>query len=235
MTAEIELFVSSLVAAGCGLVIGIERETSGHEAGLRTTIGIAIGACVFTGIGVYLAADHAHAGQAVQVDPSRMASYVIAGIGFLGAGTIMRHGGQMRGLTTAATVWVAAAIGVCAGVGAYLLAAAISVLILIVLRVLRPFGKWLSGPLPEQRVRVILPDDPLQRQRVYHLIGEYRATFERLDDSVDRGPRTVDVCYSINHRSSTEFLGRLCEMVQAVPPEDRRQPSYRSGGSDIHE
>ncbi|MFW5750742.1 MAG: MgtC/SapB family protein [Planctomycetota bacterium] len=237
MSLEIDLFIHALVAAGCGAVIGIEREISGHEAGLRTTIAISIGACVFASMGVYLTDANAAAGGGVQIDPSRMASYVVAGIGFLGAGAIMRHGGQMRGLTTAATVWVAAAAGVCAGVGAYLLAVAVSTLILIVLRGLRPVGKWLSGPLPEQRVQVILPDDPLQRRCVHHLVGEYSAIIEHRDRASEHEPQIADIRYSSNHRSSIEFLGRLSEMVEAAPNEDphasvRPSPACESADND---
>ena len=110
----IRLCLAALLAG----VIGIERELREQEAGLRTHMLVCVGATMFMIVGVYGWSDFQLGNNiGVVVDPSRVASYVVSGIGFLGAGAIIRHGINVRGLTTAASLWVVAAIGVAVGVG----------------------------------------------------------------------------------------------------------------------
>ena len=112
-----------------GAAIGLEREIRDHNAGLRTHALVAIGAALFTLAGAYGFTDIPHGPN---VDPARVAAQVAAGIGFIGAGAILKIGLNVRGLTTAATLWMAAALGVAAGAGAYLLAAVGAAAVLIV-------------------------------------------------------------------------------------------------------
>jgi putative Mg2+ transporter-C (MgtC) family protein len=102
------------VAIICGGLIGLEREMKHKPAGLRTNILICLGATLFTTLSV-LIAQHAEPGH--PSDPARIAAQVVSGVGFLGGGMIMQSGGAVSGLTSAATVWVVAAIGVCIGLG----------------------------------------------------------------------------------------------------------------------
>lgn len=103
-----------VVAILCGGMIGLEREMKHKPAGLRTNILICLGATLFTTLSVLIAEGVApgHPG-----DPARIAAQVVSGVGFLGGGMIMQSGGSVSGLTSAATVWVVAAIGVCIGLG----------------------------------------------------------------------------------------------------------------------
>jgi putative Mg2+ transporter-C (MgtC) family protein len=132
---EWSLILRVLAAAGLSAVIGFEREVHGRPAGLRTHVLVGIGAALVMAAGevvVQLVA----ARTGVQVDPGRIAAGVITGVGFLGAGTIIRVGDWIRGLTTAASIWYVAALGVVAGQGQYVLAvggAAIGVAVLTVL------------------------------------------------------------------------------------------------------
>jgi putative Mg2+ transporter-C (MgtC) family protein len=113
-----ELIGRLLLAAVLGAAIGFEREVDGHEAGLRTHLMLALGAALFGLISVGAWDHFATSDQTnVRVDVTRVASYVAAGIGFIGAGAIVKHAGGVRGLTTAASLWVVAAIGLAAGVG----------------------------------------------------------------------------------------------------------------------
>lgn len=105
-----------LLATVLGGVIGFERETSQKPAGLRTHMLVAMGTAAFT-----LASIYGFDGGPTR-DPSRVAAQIVSGIGFLGAGTIFRSGSEVRGLTSAATVWLSAALGMLAGVGMYWLA-----------------------------------------------------------------------------------------------------------------
>jgi putative Mg2+ transporter-C (MgtC) family protein len=138
-----------LLAALFGAVIGAERELSGQDAGLRTHLMLALGAGLFGLISVG-AWDHFAAERAdtnFQVDVTRVASYVAAGVGFLGGGTILKQAGGVRGLTTAASLWVAAAIGLAAGVGFWipaLTATATALLSLVALRPLRQLVRRLG-------------------------------------------------------------------------------------------
>ena len=119
-----------LLAAGLGAVLGLEREYRQKPAGLRTNILIAIGSALFTIISVSMTAGTG--------DPSRVAGQIVTGIGFLGGGAIMRNRDTVHGMTTAATIWVNAAIGIGCGVGQFQLAIAATALTLVVLVVLPP-------------------------------------------------------------------------------------------------
>jgi putative Mg2+ transporter-C (MgtC) family protein len=102
------------VAAGLGAAVGVERELREREAGIRTHLLVSLGACLFTLVGAYGFHDFGS-----KVDPTRIAAQVVTGIGFLGAGAIIREGISVRGLTTAASLWIVAAIGMAAGAGYY--------------------------------------------------------------------------------------------------------------------
>ena len=120
-----------LMAAALGAVIGYQRERAAKPAGLRTHILICVGAALFTIASLYGFGDVA--------DPARIAAGIVAGIGFLGAGAIIRRDeGLVAGLTTAATIWAVAAIGLAAGAGLYLVSAVATILISIVLYLPHP-------------------------------------------------------------------------------------------------
>lgn len=138
------------VAAFLGGVLGAEREFHGQDAGFRTHSMLALGAATFGLVSVG-AFDMFASSGGYSVDPTRIASYVAAGIGFLGGGTILKHAGGVRGLTTAASLWVAAAVGLAAGVGyarPAVVATAMSIVALVALRPVRyALRRWGSaGP-----------------------------------------------------------------------------------------
>lgn len=125
------------LAAGLGGAIGIERELRDRYAGLRTHLLVSLGAALFTLVSAYAWTGFKF-GSGVSYDPTRIAAQVVTGIGFLGAGAIIRQGISVHGLTTAATLWMAAAIGMTAAAGyftAAVLATAISLLVLWPLRI----------------------------------------------------------------------------------------------------
>jgi putative Mg2+ transporter-C (MgtC) family protein len=124
------------VAAVFGAVIGSERELSGKPVGLRTNILICLGACIFTVVSRKM-------GLAYGGSPVRMAAHVVGGIGFLGAGAIIRDQGTVHGATTAATIWLVASIGIACGAGFLALALVATGLTFFVLRVLSPVEKRL--------------------------------------------------------------------------------------------
>ena len=123
-----------LLAAGLGAAVGLEREYRQKPAGLRTNILIALGSAVFTVLSIGMTSGTG--------DPSRVAGQIVTGIGFLGGGAIMRNRDSVRGMTTAATIWVNASIGVAAGSGQYMLASFATALTLFVLVVLPPIESY---------------------------------------------------------------------------------------------
>jgi putative Mg2+ transporter-C (MgtC) family protein len=121
-----------LLAAALGAGIGYQRERAGKVAGLRTHILIALGAALFTVVSVF--------GFSGAVDPSRVAAGVVAGVGFIGAGVIFRGEEGVAGLTTAASIWIVAAIGLAAGAGLYLISVIVTLITIGVLMIPRVRG-----------------------------------------------------------------------------------------------
>jgi len=124
------------VAAACGALIGIERELKQKPAGFRTNILICVGSALYMCVGLLLA----NAGDQM-TDPTRIAAQVVTGIGFIGAGAIIQGGGKVIGLTTAATIWVVAGIGLISGAGFPLLALVAAAMTLLTLAVLGALEK----------------------------------------------------------------------------------------------
>lgn len=133
-----EVLLRLALAAALGAAIGLEREIREREAGLRTHLLVSLGSALFTITSAYGFHAFLASGQSVvRADPTRIAAQIVTGIGFLGAGAIIRQGLSVRGLTTAATLWVVAAIGLAAGAGYYSAAVISTVLVLVSLWPLR--------------------------------------------------------------------------------------------------
>lgn len=118
MEFHLLVLVRTIAAVAFGFGIGLERELTNKYAGLRTHILVCLGSCVFTILSIYafpMAVDQSH--PQAYGDPARIAAQILTGIGFIGGGTVLRHGSSVYGLTTAATLWVAAAIGMACGAG----------------------------------------------------------------------------------------------------------------------
>jgi len=158
-----EIIGRLLLAALVGGAIGFERETAGQDAGLRTHLMLALGAAVFGEISVG-AWDHfqtATQNSIFRADVTRVASYVAAGIGFVGGGAIVKSAGSVRGLTTAAPLWVAGAVGLACGVGFWLPAVAGTVVGLLSLTLRRPLRRAVRyvGARRSGTVTIVLDHD----------------------------------------------------------------------------
>ena len=140
-----DTILRTLLSMFIGGLIGWERENTHRPAGLRTHMLVSVGACVVMQLGAY---NSTHIAAQFNIDPSRLGALVISGIGFLGAGTIIKEGTTIKGLTTAASLWVVACLGLTIGAGAYILAIVGSLSVLITLTVFEhassfiPFGKY---------------------------------------------------------------------------------------------
>jgi putative Mg2+ transporter-C (MgtC) family protein len=153
-----DLMVRLFVALLLGAIVGLERERQERAAGLRTVTMVSLGSCLFTIVGAF-GFDH--------TDPSRVAAQIVTGIGFLGAGTIFLRKDLVRGLTTAATIWATAAIGMAAGTAQYFEAVFTTLLVLGVLMVLKPIERRFFKRPAEANVSLVVPrsDDELERVR----------------------------------------------------------------------
>jgi putative Mg2+ transporter-C (MgtC) family protein len=144
------------LAAVLGGIIGIEREWRGRPAGFRTNILISLGACLFTILSI-----EGFPVKGNAQDTARVAAQVVSGVGFLGAGALLQTRNKTKGMTTAATIWLVAAIGMAVGVGAYFLAVFTTLLTTVVLQLLRPVSKLVEeeGRLHKRRVHDDDEDD----------------------------------------------------------------------------
>ncbi len=131
--ADLEIVVRVLAGLVFGALIGFERQWRGRAAGIRTNALVCLGAALFTSAGALMVPDGMGYG-----DPSRVAAQIVSGIGFLGAGVIMKHDATVSGINTAATLWASAAVGTLAGAGLLWLAAVGSVLVMAANMLLRP-------------------------------------------------------------------------------------------------
>jgi len=140
MTLDAELVLRIVVGTVLGGIIGYERDIHGRPAGLRTHAVVALASATFMVVSTHLVYfQHYRAGDLVEIDASRIAASVVSGIGFLAGGAILRNGITVQGLTTAAGLWLVAAIGLCSGAGMYVESVAATILGIATLTILRRF------------------------------------------------------------------------------------------------
>jgi putative Mg2+ transporter-C (MgtC) family protein len=138
---DVEMTLRILLAFALGALLGWERERAGRPAGLRTFMMVTAGSAAYTVVSIW-----GFEGQGTVRDPGRVAAQIVTGIGFLGAGTIWRTPSTVRGLTTAATIWFAAAVGMMAGAGLYLVATTTAIFGFVCLQ-------WLRSPARRAAMR----------------------------------------------------------------------------------
>ncbi|MDQ3245136.1 MAG: MgtC/SapB family protein [bacterium] len=146
-----DLILTLILAVGLGMVIGLERLLVHKEAGIKTHAMVSLGSALFIIISEMIAIKYI---DTFAFDPTRIASQIIVGIGFLGAGAIILHGSRLTGLTTAGGLWVTAGIGMAVGFGFFSLAVIVTVLVLLILTVItiieRPVRRMLDKNLPHE-------------------------------------------------------------------------------------
>jgi putative Mg2+ transporter-C (MgtC) family protein len=208
-----EYFLRVGAAGGLGAVIGLERETRNQLAGVRTHALVAAGAAVFTLAGAYGFSD-IHRGP--NVDPMRVAAQIASGIGFIGAGTIIRDRGSVRGITTAAALWVSAAVGLAAGAGLWWVGVAGAVVTLLVLVLLRPVrSRVLTLASPLYRLSVEYERGHGTLGPILDAIGEAGGHVDDLAlDDEPNGVRRVALDVRVHHAEE------LREAVQRVAARD---------------
>lgn len=175
-----------LIAAGMGLIIGLERERHGRPVGLRTNIVVTVSSCLLMILSIDLAGlfEGATSQGTLRIDPGRIASYAVAGMGFLGAGAIIQGQGRVQGLTSAASLWVSNALGLAVGAGFILPALAATVLVLIALLPLRYLESHLSRDI-ETRITLEFGNTLDHIQEVVTLLNKHRVRILYLNYRTD--------------------------------------------------
>lgn len=183
-----EWLLRVVLAAVLGGIIGAEREINGHPAGLRTFMLVAAGAALTMVVSQAMAYSEwamiarpggEDKGFIISVDPGRIAYGVMTGVGFLGAGTILRRGEQVKGLTTAAGIWSIAAVGLAAGLGLYVVSLLAALLLMVTLTILNAVGNWLPS-WHIRRIRATVPASPTCVEDFEQLIGTRGLTLEQI-------------------------------------------------------
>ncbi|MEO8246267.1 MAG: MgtC/SapB family protein [Chloroflexota bacterium] len=151
---QLELTLRLVAALVLGGIIGWERELQRMPAGFRTHALVSLGAAIFTVVSAYGL-------TGPQSDPTRIAAQIVSGVGFLGGGAILHHGGTVRGLTTAASLWAVAAVGMAAGAGLMIMAVVSTILVIVGLEVFDRFERSLKRRFDiPQKVRAPRTDEP---------------------------------------------------------------------------
>jgi putative Mg2+ transporter-C (MgtC) family protein len=205
------------VAIVLGSLVGLEREYHEHSAGMRTIALVTLGCALFSIVSAYgflglLTILH------LSIDPTRIASYIVAGIGFLGAGTIFmsREGERIKGLTTAATIWVMAAIGIACGTGMLAEAAVTTGLVLVVLVVLRFVEIAILPRKRGNRQRIEIETDEITGQviaSIYETCAASQVTIEKLEINAAPDNTTIEL---LCQADSAPALGKAIGSLHAL-------------------
>jgi putative Mg2+ transporter-C (MgtC) family protein len=214
------------VAFLCGMVVGLERERNDKPAGLRTLVLICVGSAIFTLASV----SPALGGH----EPARIAAQIVTGVGFLGAGSILRDRFMITGLTTAATVWATAGVGMIVGAGYALAGVALSLTILITLAALKSIEERLAGPCQVRRVLLrYAPNEGRTRIRIQEVLDAAKGPAQVAADHPD-GPvaeLVVGYCHAHKeHRAVLTSLASISDVASFSPVELTPNPGERANG-----
>ncbi|MCK6257176.1 MgtC/SapB family protein [Fictibacillus sp. WQ 8-8] len=195
------------ISAFLGLVIGLERELKRKPVGLKTCLVISISSCLLTIVSIESAKSFSELTGRTMMDPMRLAAQVVSGIGFLGAGVILRRSNDViSGLTTAAMIWGASGLGIASGAGFYLEAAAGALMILISVELIPMIMKWM-GPKTlrekEARVRIIVPDGWNMTEMVKEIKQKQLKILNVRVKDLDNGTSKMELTLSIYEKRYT--------------------------------
>lgn len=215
--SDLDVGLRLLLAAVLGGAIGVEREIRDREAGIRTHLLVALGSCLFTLLSAYGFHSFLVSGTAVvRADPTRIAAQIVTGIGFLGAGAIIREGLSVRGLTTAGSLWVSAAIGMAAGAGWYVAAIGTTVLTIAALWPLRIYAYRIIERIKPEENRLTV------EMREGHPIGPFLSMFESVRNiEVSEEPHCRVVRLELPHVDEA-LVARLADLEYVIGVRWRR-------------
>jgi putative Mg2+ transporter-C (MgtC) family protein len=216
MLNNVELILRLLLAAVLGSVIGFERERLSWAAGLRTHMLVCVGSALIMIVSAFGFADVLGKPQVV-LDPSRIAAQVVSGIGFLGAGSILMRGEIVRGLTTAASLWSVAAVGLAVGGGLYVAAVAATVIVLVILAGIKPLERRFITVKQRRQVTMIVERGAMTFHSLHDELG---AASPRVKQFVmqqsDDSPELDEVMITLSRVSSLEYEA-ICGTLRQLP------------------
>ena len=211
---NVEIAVRLVLALLLGGLVGIERESHGRPAGFRTHILVSMGSAL-----VMIVSAYAFPGSS---DPGRIAAQVVSGIGFLGAGTIMREGATIRGLTTAASLWTVAGIGLTVGAGFYFSAILGTILVVLTLLVLNQL-EWKYISTKHEILTLVIQDTPGQLARVFAVLAKFDVDVLNVELSGDdTGEAKLDLQVDISPKHS-----RVSIIEELVSTPGVKRASYK--------
>jgi len=211
MPDNIELTVRLVLACVLGGLIGIERERTKHPAGFRTHILVCVGSALVMLCNLFIYEKYRFM---VNIDPARLGAQVISGIGFLGAGTILKEGATVKGLTTAASLWTVAGIGLSVGLGFYSGAAVATVLVLITLMLFSRFESYITGNKKYALLKIKSVDRPGQIGRIGTELGRSNIQIKDISmEPVDEG--TILIKVRVN-RLRNDFGSELMDSLSSI-------------------
>ena len=214
MLGNVELVSRLVLAAALGSVIGFERERLSWAAGLRTHMLVCVGSALLMIVSAFgfedvLSADH------VILDPSRVAAQVVSGIGFLGAGSILLRGDVVKGLTTAASLWTVAAIGLAVGGGLYLAAVVATAIILVILAGIKPLEEWLQRRTHTHEITIRAAAGAVSLETVSDVLGHRARRITRYV-CVPAGEGTEEIRITVT-RIAPALVADLTTRLAALP------------------
>jgi putative Mg2+ transporter-C (MgtC) family protein len=200
------------LAALLGALVGLERESAGQDAGFRTHLLLSLGAALFGAVSVAGFDDFVtDARTNVQVDVTRVASYVAAGVGFIGGGVILKHAGSVRGITTAASLWTAAAIGLAAGVGMWIGAVAATAVALVALAGLKPLSEWVGRRSHPPSSLVVVVASPAVGVEVLRTVESIAGTSLRAVQLGEGQEDGAELAVQFWHRPDMDVMTRIVD------------------------
>jgi putative Mg2+ transporter-C (MgtC) family protein len=224
MLTNLELISRLAMAAALGSVIGFERERLSWAAGLRTHMLVCVGAALIMIVSAFGFAD-VLGDEHVVLDPSRIAAQVVSGIGFLGAGSILLRGEIVRGLTTAASLWSVAAIGLAVGGGMYTASIAATVIILIILAGIKPLERRFITVRQRRQLTLLVERGTLSFHSLHDALGTSSPRVKQfVMQQSDDVPECDVVMITLSRVSSAEY--------EAVRDQLRRLPGVREMRDD---
>ncbi|MGE5654419.1 MAG: MgtC/SapB family protein [Bacillota bacterium] len=210
----VELAIRLILASVLGAVVGLEREAHNRPAGLRTHTLVSLGSALIMLVSVYGFNEQIMAGRSS--DPGRIAAQVVSGIGFLGAGTILRQGSTVKGLTTAASLWVVAGIGLAVGTGYYWGAIATTGLVMFSLTLFDKIG----GRFNERREHVLVVrglDAPGILGRVGTVLGDFNVNIRSVElENADNGELIIRLTVRTPNHLNVDELSRILVSTKDV-------------------
>lgn len=216
LISEGEILIRLGLAALLGMIVGYERERQNQPAGLRTHAILAIGSCLAMTISINLSMQFQSEG--LIGDPARIAAQVVSGIGFLGAGAILRYGTNVKGLTTATSLWTVAMVGLAVGAGHYFSAAGTTIALLIVLVLLNVLEKRAIHPYQTISVVVTAHDNPVLVETLVELFKGLKKTVLSLgvEESTLKQDTTVTMVVKTLENDPMTDIRRAIEEIPGI-------------------